>query len=546
MFGAHSKRLSLHSSKNFWLVNSWLSWALIVGLVCIAFSGCAYTGSLRDYVHNGFKIGPEYCKPAAPVADEWIDSYDERVQSEFVDDYAWWNVFNDPMLTELVYASYEQNLPLRVAGLRVLQARAQFSGAVGSLFPQSQEAYGSYTRQSLSTEAFPGNLGKFPALSGFPDTSSSWQAGVQAGWELDLWGRFRRNIESAEANLDSQVEDYDEILICLLADTASTYIQYRVLQQQLAYARENVEIQQGSYDIAKARFEGEQTSELDVTQARTNLYNTRRTSPVLENQLRIVNNSLCILLGIPPRDLYPDLGPGPIPASPATVAVGVPANLLRRRPDVLSAERQVAGSLGNSAGDLDDLFTQPAFTGFISPQFNWPILNYGRILNNVRVQDALFQQAAVNYQQTVLSANAEAENAINSFLKAQEALVETQASADAAKESVETAIAQYQVGATDYNRVFNLQLILVSEQNALAATRGAIPQSLISIYKALGGGWQIRHDGFATEAHFGPAEGVYADELPPGSVPLDPPPVIADPPERLPEPTVPDPTPENE
>ena len=157
----------------------------------------------------------------------------------------------------------------------------------------------------------------------------------------------------------------------------------------------------------------------------------------------------------------------------------------------------------------------------------------------------MFQQAAVNYQQTVLSANAEAENAINSFLQAQQALVETQASVDAAQKAVHLAIAQYEVGATDYDRVYNLLLQLVAEQNALAATQGSIPQSLISIYKALGGGWQIRHDGFASEAYFGGAEGVYADELPPGSIPLEPPPVIADP-ERLPDPAVRDPAPENE
>jgi NodT family efflux transporter outer membrane factor (OMF) lipoprotein len=419
--------------------------------------------------------------------------------------------------------------------------------------------FGSYTRQQLSKETFPGNI------PGSPRAASTWQTGVDAAWELDLWGKFRRNIEAADASLDSQIEDYDEILICLIADTASAYVEYRVLQQQLEYAHANVKIQEGSLSIAKARNEAGQTSELDVAQANVNVYNTRRSIPVLENQLRIVNNGLCILLGIPPRDLSPDLGPGPIPTSPATVAVGVPANLLRRRPDVLAAEREVAaqsarigvaaadwfpsvaiaGSLGYGAGDLDDLFTQPAFTGFVSPQFNWPILNYGRILSNVRVQDAVFQQAAVNYQQTVLSANVEAENAINTFLQAQAALVETQASADAAKKSVETAIAQYQVGATDYNRVFNLQLILVEEQNALAATQGQIPQSLISIYKALGGGWQIRQDGFATEAYFGQAEGIYADELPPGSIPLDPPPVIADP-ARLPNPALPDPAPENE
>jgi outer membrane protein TolC len=153
----------------------------------------------------------------------------------------------------------------------------------------------------------------------------------------------------------------------------------------------------------------------------------------------------------------------------------------------------IAGSLGYAALDLNDLYTSQAFTGFIAPQFNWPVLNYGRILNNVRVQDALFQQAAVNYQQTVLSASTEAENAINSFLKAQETLIETESAVEAAQRSVQLAITRYRSGATDFNRVFNLQLVLVQQQNDLAAIQGEIPRSLIAIYKALGGGWQIRY-----------------------------------------------------
>lgn len=565
MSSVHREWMSSFGSRR--IATACLPWCGLLALVALALgsSGCAYTGGVRDFVRNGFKVGPEYCKPAAPVACSWIDSYDERVRADLPDHPAWWTVFNDPILTGLVYTAYEQNLPLRVAGLRVLEARAQRGIAVGSFFPQAQEMFGSYTKQTLSKEAFPGNL------PGFPRAASTWANNVNMAWELDLWGKFRRNIESADANMNAQIEDYDEILITLIADTASTYVQYRVVQQQLAYARANVEIQEGSLRIAEARFQAGQTSELDVTQARTNLQNTKRSIPVLENQLRIVNNSLCILLGIPPRDLAPELGGAPIPTAPPSVAVGVPADLLRRRPDVLRAEREaaaqsarigvaaadwfpsvaIAGSLGYAAGDLDRLYTQPAFTGFISPQFNWPILNYGRILNNVRIQDALFQQAAVNYQQTVLSANTEAENAINSFLQAQQTLVETQAAADAAKRSVEIAIKQYESGATDYNRVFNLQLILVQEQNALAATQGTIPQSLIAIYKALGGGWQIRHGGYAVGPHAGDHGEMPVENIPPGGEPLpdtgplEPPPLPAEPP-TPPAPAPPGPLPGDE
>ncbi|MAR11233.1 MAG: transporter [Blastopirellula sp.] len=485
-------------------VKSMLLLLLVSG--CIMSTGCAYTGSFQNYVHNGFKVGPNYRKPAAPVAHEWIDSYDDRVLSELSDTPEWWTVFDDPILTQLVQNAYQENLPLRVAGLRVLQAQAQRGIAVGSFFPQQQELTASFSRTTLSKEVAPGNIPFSPRAE------TVWGNHGRMAWEIDLWGKFRRNIESADASLQADIENYDEILVCLLADTATAYVQYRVLQKQLEYARQNVEIQEGSLAIAEARQRAGGDSELDVTQAKTNLSNTRRLIPVFENRLRIANNALCTLQGIPPVDLSEQLGDGAIPVSPKTVAVGIPANLLRRRPDVLRAERLVAaqsarigvaaadwfpavtiaGSLGYAGNDLDRLFTQPAFTGFIQPQLNWPVLNYGRILNNVRVQDALFQQAAVTYQQTVLSANTEAENAINSFLKSQEALVEAEAAVAASKRSVELALIQYKNGATDFNRVFNLQLALVQDQNTLATSQGEIPSSLIALYKALGGGWQIR------------------------------------------------------
>ena len=490
----------------------------LLWLLCVSCSlmttGCAYTGSFTDYVHNGFKVGPNYSKPAAPVGDEWIDSYDERVHSEVPDIREWWTVFDDPLLTQLVQNSYQQNLPLRVAGLRVLQAQSQRGIAVGSFFPQQQEVFGSYNRTTLSKEIPPGNI------PGTPRGQTTWATNGRMAWEIDLWGKFRRNIESADASMQAEIENYDEILICLLADTATAYVEYRVVQKQLQFARQNVEIQEGSLAIAEARLRAGGTSELDVTQAKTNLSNTRRLIPIFENRLRIVNNNLCTLLGIPPVDLSEQLGNGEIPLSPKSVAVGIPANLLRRRPDVLRAERQVAaqsarigvaaadwfpsvtitGSLGYAADDLDNLFTQRAFTGVIQPQFSWPVLNYGRILNNVRVQDALFQQAAVAYQQTVLSANAEAENAINTFLKSQEALVQAEEAVAASQRSVEIALTQYKNGATDFNRVFNLQLALVQDQNTLAATQGEIPASLIAIYKSLGGGWQIRLGNYVSES----------------------------------------------
>lgn len=498
--------------------------------VAATFSGCAYTGSCRDFVHKGFKVGPDYCKPAAPIADTWIDEYDEHVRTELPNYADWWTVFNDPTLDGLMEQAYQQNLSLKSAGLRVLQARYLRSIAVGGFFPQQQEAFGSYTRDGVS-----GNIASVPP-NRFFDTGS---VGFSAAWELDFWGKFRRNIESADASLDASVEDYDAVLVCLLAETASAYIDLRTAQQRLQYAQSNVKIQTGQLEIAEAQIPAE--GELNATQAQTVVSNTQQVIPEYENQVRAANNSLCVLLGIPTRDLTPELGVGPIPQPPADIVVGMPANLLRRRPDVRAAERQVAaqsaaigvatadllphfsivGTIALDAEKFSDLFRSSSTAGDISPGFSWDILNYGRLINNVNLQDALFQQLAVDYQQTVLQANAEVENGINDFLKSQERLQYVDQAVTASQTSVKLAVAQFKSGAVDFNRSFNTLLSLVQAQDTYAVVQGNIAQSLVSTYKALGGGWEIRY-GIRRGATAGmietvpmPDAGMTADELAP-------------------------------
>ena len=477
---------------------------MIIASMTILSSGCAATGSFKDYVRNGFKVGPNYCKPAAPVADTWIDEYDERVRMELPNYADWWSAFNDPALDQLMEAMHRQNLTLKVAGLRVLEARNLRAIAVGSFFPQAQEMFGSYEHIQISrNKVIPGAL---------PRSFDNTSVGFDAFWELDIWGKFRRNIEAADASLDASVDDYDAILVSLLGETAATYVELRSWQERLRYAQDNVKIQEGSLEIADLQFRNGVVTELDVTQARNILANTRQLIPLYENQIRLASNRLCVLLGIPPRDLTVELGTGPVPTASTAVAVGIPANLLRRRPDVRAAERQVAAQsarIGVAASDLlphfsirgaiqldseslSDLFTSGSTAGAIATGFNWDILNYGRLLNNVLVQDVRFQQLAVDYQQTVLAANAEVESAINSFLKSQDRLRYVSEAVEASERSVELALIQYRNGATDFNRVFNLQTALVDDQNTLASVQGEVARSLISTYKALGGGWEIR------------------------------------------------------
>jgi NodT family efflux transporter outer membrane factor (OMF) lipoprotein len=471
-----------------------------LGLAALLSSGCVPAG-LRQWVHNGFKVGPNYSRPPAPVAAEWIQARDPRAQGPPPRDGDWWEVFQDPTLNSLVGLAYQQNPSLRSVGTRVLQARAQQAIAVGNILPQSQQLLGIYSY---------GNVVRTPAH--FEITA------FNLSWELDFWGRYRRQVESANASLDASVESYDAALVTLLADVATNYVQYRVAQQRIKIARENVRIQEGVLALAEEKFRVGTTNRLDVEQARTILEQTRSTIPSLQATLGQANDTLCILLGEPPHDLEPDLGPGPelgslpMPATPASVAAGIPADLLIRRPDVRGAERQVAAqsprigvakadlypriSIGTTLGQQDiglgSILKSSGGLAFITPQFSWPILNYGRIVNNVHLQDARTQELVATYQNTVLTAAREVQIALRNFLRFQEQAEDLARSVQAAQEATRIGVDQYRTGTIDFNRVFNLETTRVQQQDQLAVAGGNIALNLINVYRALGGGWEIR------------------------------------------------------
>jgi outer membrane protein TolC len=303
---------------------------------------------VRDYIHNGFKVGPNYHTPPAAVAPTWIDAPDRRVAMAEPDCRAWWTVFHDPVLDTLVQSAYQQNLSLREAGFRVLEARAQRAVAVGNLFPQKQQAAASYTRNMVSTNVFnPGLIGS-PALSSTAGGGSTgnflpgggalfpgrffniWDTEFDVSWELDLWGRFRRAVEAADATLSAAAAGYDDVLVTLVADVATNYIEFRTLQERLRLARENVAIQRRLVTIARARAKQVKGGLVDAAQMESQLAQTESLIPTLETSLRQANNKLCVLLGLPPQDLQEKLGAGPIPVAPAEVAVGIPGDLLRR------------------------------------------------------------------------------------------------------------------------------------------------------------------------------------------------------------------------
>jgi NodT family efflux transporter outer membrane factor (OMF) lipoprotein len=498
----------------------------LAGLVGAALlsGGCVTTGPL-DWVRNGFKVGPNYCRPPAPVAEGWIQSKDPKVQDRHLQD--WWAVFRDPTLDALIESAYAQNLTLRVAAARVLQARAQQAITAGNLFPQAQQASFQYSRVNLSHNAFnnPSAIRPFapfalPPGTPFGNFYSDWTAGFNLSWELDLWGRLRRAIESANANLDASVENYDDALVTLLSDVATNYVQYRVAQTRIKVARANVKIQEDILALVEEQQKVgiNKVTMLDVNQARTVLEQTRASIPALEITLGQANDLLCILLGTPPRDLGPELGPGPeidsgpVPNTPNWVAAGVPADLLRRRPDVRSAERQVAaqsaqigvaeadlyptlfvnGTIGYESFDLSKLFEQQSFFGTITPNFRWNILNYGRIVNNVRQQQARLQELIAAYQNTVLRAGQEVQTPLRGFLRSQEQAEAQARAVTAATGALSIGRDQYKVGTIPFNTVFNLSTAQVQQQDTLVVAQGNIALNLISVYRALGGGWELR------------------------------------------------------
>ncbi len=457
------------------------------------------------------EVGPNFRQPEATVSSAWLEAGDPRVKTDPAEYKNWWQVFKDPVLDRLMDRAYGENLPLRIAGVRVLEARAQLGIAVGGFYPQNQQAFGSLEYYRASDRATTAVI-----ASGLSYQQA--EIGITAGWELDFWGKFRRAIESADASLKATIADYDNTLVSLTADVANAYILIRTLEKRLGVAHQNVETQKESLKIAEVRFQYGTVTQLDVDQAQTNLNNTQASIPTLETQLQQAKNALSLLLGLPPSDLADFLtGPSEIPVSPPEVIVGIPNDLLRRRPDIRSAELQAAAQsalIGVAKADLFPAFSLNGIFGFLStdigsfslgdmfnwgsrtiqagPSFQWNLFNYGRITNNVRVQDARFQQLLIAYQNAVLKAQQEVEDALVAFLKAQKRIEFLAQSVAAAKRSLDLAVRQYREGTKDFTTVLIAQQTLLSEQDNLAAALGATSSNLVGIYRGLGGGWEIR------------------------------------------------------
>jgi NodT family efflux transporter outer membrane factor (OMF) lipoprotein len=456
-------------------------------------------------------VGPDYEPAQVEVASQWLEAEDQHLKASEPQGGDWWTIFNDAEINRLVEQAYRENLTLQIAGTRVLEARAQFGSALGALYPQTQQMTGSLIDNRLSQHAY---QAAFSHIFNYDQA----QIGLTASWEIDFWGKFRRNIEAADANLQGAVADYDNALVSLIADVTQSYINIRTVEKRLAIARQNVNTQQESLSIAEIRYNGGTTSERDVEQARTVLANTKALIPNLEIALRQALNGLSVLLGKPPMPADALIGgESRIPNPPASVAVGIPTQLLRRRPDVRKAEFQAAaqsasvgvtkaqlypaisltgtfGLLSTDSGtfSLGDAFNWSSRIAAFGPTVQWNIFNYGQITNQVRVQDARLQALLITYQNVVLNAQREVENNLVAYLRAHERAQLLSESTAAAQRSLELAVLQYREGITDFTTVLTAQQALLAEQDSLAATLGDIAVNLVGVYRALGGGWQIR------------------------------------------------------
>ncbi|ARN83650.1 transporter [Methylocystis bryophila] len=472
----------------------------------------------------GCAVGPDFVTPPAPVADTWLEWRSHSLKSGAEEYRDWWRVFHDPVLNQLIDIAYAQNLTLLSAGTKVLQARAELGVAIGEFYPQSQSVSSavSYNRASNATPASQG--GNSTTLGNF--WADRWMA--SAMWEVDIWGKFRRGVESADTTYLASIASYDDVLVTLLGDVAQTYIGIRTIEQQIAIARENIVRQREAVRIARDRYHGGASTMLDVYQSENVLAQTEATVPQLTIELRKGQNALRVLLGMAPEPLGSLLASstGKIPSPSGEVVVGVPADLLRRRPDIRVAELRAAaqsaqigvaeaelypaisitGAFGGMASNVSghslvQMF-QPLGRAFtIGPSFKWNVLNYGQITNNVRLQDATLQQYLVDYQNTVLNAQREVEDGISKFLLSRSQAAFLRRSVTEARGALKISLLEYQQGTRDFTTVLTSEENLYSAQNSFAVASGNVSTGLVAVFRGLGGGWQIREgQGFVDPA----------------------------------------------
>jgi len=492
----------------------------------------------------GCKVGPDYKPPETPMPDAWRVSLTKGLSTGEADIRTWWKSLGDPVLDRLIERAAVNNLSVKAALSRIDEARAVRGIAGAPLLPQvSGVGSSEFYRNSEETALGPVYGGKDEQLH---------TLGFDANWEIDVFGGIRRSMESADASLQATVEDYRDLLVVLFAEVARNYIEARTTQARLKYALANVEAQKRSLQLAQDRFKAQLVPQLDVRQGELNLANTESLIPSLRASLRLAIHRIGVLLGEFPSALVDDLSPEkPYPALPAEVSLGLPADLLRRRPDIRRAERLLAaqnaqigvaesdlypkfflgGALTLQAADLGNLFDAARSHAYsLGPSFRWNLFAGGRVRNAIRAEDARTREAFFAYESTVLSAVEEVESGLVSFAEEKDRMAALARSAEAASSSVDLVTTLYRNGLTDFQNVLDMQRSLFQQQDSLAQSEGQVIQDLIAIYKALGGGWAPEPEESGPEAAPEATDMTSAGEGGPAAAPAAAPPPPPPPP----------------
>jgi multidrug efflux system outer membrane protein len=455
----------------------------------------------------GCTVGPDFKRPEAAVPDRWRGALPAAAEGspsaaeEQLSD--WWTVFDEPLLNTLVQRAVAANLDLKLAESRIRQARAALRVAGGSLGP-ALDASGDYRRSRTSARTTAGGAAGV--------TGDQYQTGFDASWEIDIFGGQRRNLEAAAADLQAAEDSRRDVLVSLMAEVARDYIQLRGYQQQIVTTRKNLAAQQHSARLTRERFAGGFVSGLDVANADAQTATTAAQLPLLDSSARQTIYSLSILVGEAPGALEAELSTtGSIPGAPPTVPLGVPSDLLRRRPDIRQAEARIhaasarigvaaaelfpkftiAGSIGYQSTDSSTLFDAPSRFWSFGPSAVWHLFATGRLRANVDVQKALQEQEVITYRQTVLNALQEVENALVASTTEQIHRQSLAAAVAANRKAVMLAEKLYTEGLTDFINVLQAQQALYSTENALVQSTAAVSTDLVALYKALGGGWTV-------------------------------------------------------
>jgi NodT family efflux transporter outer membrane factor (OMF) lipoprotein len=467
------------------------SWRLLLFCCAIGLGACT-------------TLGPEYQEPKIEWLDKWQPDFygqlDVDEPGSQLDLHFWWRLFEDPVLDRLIEIAKVENIDLRIAGLRILESRAQLGIAGSRLYPQVQQLNGNISAVDSSTRS--------GALPDDDQSYVSYGAGFNLGWELDFWGKFKRGVESADASFLNSIANHRNMQVLLNSQVAQFYFSYRVIERRIALAGENAEIQKRSFEITEKTYTEGQSSELDVQQAKSQYLGTLSTIPRLQIPLIQTRNALATLLARPPGEIAELTSTSnDLPVVSTVMLKEFPASLLMRRPDVRAAAWQVAaqsaqigiaeadfypsvsllGSIGWSGASEDSIPDSTLLS--IGPGLTWNLFDHGRIANNVRVQDARLQQLIEQYQGTVLSAAREIDDGAIGVVKTLEQSSILARSVTASKRALELANSRYREGYSDFQRVLDAQRALFSQTDQEVVNQGNHISSVVSLYKSLGGGW---------------------------------------------------------